>query len=50
MHVEAKDFWRLTFIFPPQCDVTEVWFSRQVKYFWKQTTQLIRELENAKTI
>jgi hypothetical protein len=38
MYVEAIDFRRLSFIFPPQGDVTEVRFGRQVKYFWKQTT------------
>jgi hypothetical protein len=45
MHVEAKDLRGLAFIFPPQCDVTEIRFGRQVKYFWKQTTidQRVRE-------
>jgi hypothetical protein len=45
MHLEAKDLRGLAFIFPPQCDVTEVRFGGQVKYFWKQMTIDLRVRE-----
>jgi len=46
MHVETIQFWSMALVLPPQCDITEVWLGRQVKYFWNQIT-VSEELRDA---